>query len=304
MSTLAIGDTIPRTGYDPRGLAWDGTYWWNGHHITGTDEVHKVNSDGDIIASWSLYDNPSYPNNADGLAYDGEDIWCNDSGDAKVRRYGIGGAVELTWDAPEVFGRGITWDGTYLWAAYYNTKTIYKLQTDGTEVLHFSVSESPWGLTYYDGYLWYAYDKFVQIELDGTEVEQWALPAGIGTVGTGLTWDGSHFWLADPTNEQICQLIFIHEAKDYIAMSTDPMGTTWYTWLSGNDLKVNRLTSNTPSGGTAVTVDSSGDYDSVADVQYRGSLLCVIARKSADEKPYAFQSIDMGANWTGPTDIS
>jgi len=87
-------------------------------------------------------------------------------------------------------------------------------------------------------------------------------------------------------------------------MSTDPMGTTWYAWLTSNNLKVNRLASNTPTAGTAVTVDSSGDYDSVADVQYVGSLIRVIVRKSADEKPYAFQSEDMGSTWTGPTDIS
>ena len=87
-------------------------------------------------------------------------------------------------------------------------------------------------------------------------------------------------------------------------MATDPTGVLWYAWLSGDDLKINRLASETPTAETAITVDSSGNYDAMVGVQFTGGIIRVIALNSTDEKPYCFQSTDMGANWTGPTDVS
>ena len=87
-------------------------------------------------------------------------------------------------------------------------------------------------------------------------------------------------------------------------MATGPTGVLWYAWLSGDDIKVNRLASETPTAETAITVDSSGDYDAVAGVQFTGGIIRVLVRNSTDELPYSFQSTDFGANWTGPTDIS
>lgn len=92
---------------------------------------------------------------------------------------------------------------------------------------------------------------------------------------------------------------------DKIAMTVDPTGVPWYAWLEGDDLKINRFTSETGATvATAMTVDSSGDYDSVTKVQFTGGIIRVIVRNSTDELPYLFYSEDFGATWTGPTDVS
>ena len=87
-------------------------------------------------------------------------------------------------------------------------------------------------------------------------------------------------------------------------MSIDPTGVPWYAWITGNDIKVNLLDARPSTPGTAVTVDSTGDYDSVSECLFDGSILRVVARASADQKPYLFYSSDMGATWTRPVDMS
>ena len=88
-------------------------------------------------------------------------------------------------------------------------------------------------------------------------------------------------------------------------MAVDPTGVAWYAWLDDDDyVQINRLASETPTAATAIEVDTSGDYDSVTGVQFTGGIMRVFVRNSTDGKPYCFQSVDFGANWTGPTDIS
>ena len=83
-----------------------------------------------------------------------------------------------------------------------------------------------------------------------------------------------------------------------VAMSTDATGVIWHAWLEGNNLKVNRLISLTPTSATAITLDSSGDFDSVGGIQFTGGIIRVIVRKESDEKPYCFTSEDFGASWS------
>ncbi|MFA5636408.1 MAG: hypothetical protein WC977_10970, partial [Anaerovoracaceae bacterium] len=93
---------------------------------------------------------------------------------------------------------------------------------------------------------------------------------------------------------------------------TDPDGVTWYAWIEGSIIYVAHMledgdvtisyigtTPDTPTFSTAITVDSSGDYDAV-DLHGDGRMLEVGARNSSDEKMYAFRSYDMGNEWHGP----
>jgi len=93
---------------------------------------------------------------------------------------------------------------------------------------------------------------------------------------------------------------------------TDPDGVTWYAWIEGSiiyvahmledgDVTISHIgtTPDTPTFSTAITVDSSGDYDAV-DLHGDGRMLEVGARNSSDEKMYAFRSYDMGNEWHGP----
>ena len=294
METLQDVSSFDSPQDNPYGLAWDGTSLWIAIY---TGDIYNVQTNGTIITSWTP------PRHINGLTFDGTYLWGSAPGGASVvYKFQTNGTEVDSWGAPESTIYGLAWDGTYLWLVGVTNKKIYKLQTDGTEVSSFDVpsATTPYGLTWDGTHLWYADRTYIyQIETDGTLVETYSL----SPTPDGLTWDGYYYWTSDTVIEKIYQLSLVAR-KGAIAMSTDATGTTWYAWLSGSDLIVNRLASETPTAETAITVDGSGDYDAVADVQYTGSFIRVVVRKSSDEKPYAFQSTDFGSNWTGPTDIS
>ena len=88
-------------------------------------------------------------------------------------------------------------------------------------------------------------------------------------------------------------------------MTIDATGVAWYAWLDSNDyIQLNRLASEAPTAETAITVDTSGDYDSVAGAQFTGGIIRVFARNSTDGKPYCFTSTNFGATWSAAVDVS
>ena len=316
MATLRSGNTIDRAGVDLLGLTHDGTYFWHSNYANW-GKIFQVDYDGTVITSWDVYYGVGPGNYALGLAWDGEDIWAQSiyltsivptAWGARVHRYSTLGALEDSF--PLVTGTGsmsgLGWDGTYLWSQGAGAvDKVYQYQTDGTDLSNFDTPGSAaYGLTYYNGYLWSIDNidkKLYKLDTSGNVIAQWDLPTGIGLVA-GLTWDGTHFWCTDRTNSLIRQLLF--PSGDYVAMSIDPTGVPWYAWITGNDIKVNLLDARPSTPGTAVTVDSTGDYDSVSECLFDGGILRVVARASADQKPYLFYSSDMGATWTGPVDMS
>jgi hypothetical protein len=86
-------------------------------------------------------------------------------------------------------------------------------------------------------------------------------------------------------------------------MYTDPTGgVPNYCWIdSDGAIKFNRIVAGLNTPGTAVTVDDSGDYDSVACTS-QGGVIYVTARSVSGID--LFTSTDDGETWTGPTDVS
>ena len=89
-----------------------------------------------------------------------------------------------------------------------------------------------------------------------------------------------------------------------IAMFRHPAGNVQcWAWISGNDIKFNRLVSGTSTAGTPVTVDDTGAYDSV-DAETDGAYIYVVARRSSDHGVDLFKSYDDGATWSSATDVT
>ncbi|NMC35291.1 MAG: hypothetical protein GYA36_22960 [Veillonellaceae bacterium] len=86
-------------------------------------------------------------------------------------------------------------------------------------------------------------------------------------------------------------------------MYTDPTGgVPHYCWIDGDgNIKFNRIVAGLNTPGTAVTVDDTGAYDSVACTS-QGGVIYVTARSASGID--LFTSTDDGETWTGPTDVS
>lgn len=90
----------------------------------------------------------------------------------------------------------------------------------------------------------------------------------------------------------------------YLDMTRHPFGNViWTAWISGNDIKVAETSTGKTTLATPVTVDSSGDYDTVA-IETDGAVFYIDARNSTTHALYRWYSEDHGQTWTGPTAIA
>jgi DNA-binding beta-propeller fold protein YncE len=139
----------------PRGLTWDGTYFWHCDMPGGgTGLIYKINTSGVVQSSFSAA-------GSDGdLAWDGTYIWgCYHDwlGTAKICKYNTSGVLKTSFASPGDYPFGLTHDGTYLWHSD-SANTIYKLGTAAGAVYGTfdttSIDTSPRGLAHDEPYLW------------------------------------------------------------------------------------------------------------------------------------------------------
>lgn len=201
------------------GLCYDGTYLW----VTGYDSgkspyyrVYKISAvDGTPVLDWGA------PNSrrAYGLAWDGANIWCADSGGAyQLNKCNPANGNILTSITPPYNTSaysGLAWDGAYLWGVsggggsrYYGGATVCQIDPAGGALLKEFLTATggdgsnfayPWGLTWAEGYLWlstyspYAVGRLIQqicankvrFDYGGCEVvddESYVNPSGSFTV--------------------------------------------------------------------------------------------------------------------------
>ena len=88
-------------------------------------------------------------------------------------------------------------------------------------------------------------------------------------------------------------------AGDTVALFTDPTGTVWNVSLEGDIIWVKHMQTDWKTWSSPLTVDSTGQYDSVA-ITGNGRVLYVNARRSTDETTFTFYSLDYGQTWDGP----
>ena len=95
-----------------------------------------------------------------------------------------------------------------------------------------------------------------------------------------------------------------NEGGGRVDMFRHPAGNVpWTVWLDGDDIKIAETASATPTLASAVTIDTSGSYDSVGGTTDGGTMY-VDARDATTFDIYRWLSVDHGVNWTGPTKLT
>ena len=222
-----IISAFPTPGPNPNGLAWDGAYLWVGD--AATDSIYKLDpKDGSVILSF-----PSPTTEPRGLTWDGSRLILVDDHDVKIHFLSSSGesigSVLSSFDAPTLardqYPRlgsvwGIAWDGEYLWSSYYAgmSSKIVRLdpetgETDlGAESRNVSWFDAIAHAFIFDGeYFWIAQQNTTGQPSYVRKTESNGLSAGLsfetpGSKPTGLTFDGTHFWLTDCLLDSIYQL--------------------------------------------------------------------------------------------------
>jgi len=166
--------TIPTTIEKPYGLTFDGTYIW----IAGNQNqiIQQVDtSDGTVIKTIPTpgYISESYPY---GLAWDGNNLWHNDTKGSSVSDPGdstfyidTDGNILAAHDAHGGYPTGLAFDGEYLWSSDNEFVEIHKIRVS-----------------------------------DFTVVETISAPGG--DYPNGLTWDGQYLWVANNDSDSLYQL--------------------------------------------------------------------------------------------------
>ena len=105
------------------------------------------------------------------------------------------GSFNVSWKNPF----GLTWDGGNLWISGIDLKRIYKVTTSGALKGSWpSPKDIPSGLAFRDSFLYNCDLGATPIwKLNALNCSQISSFDAPGSAHTGLTWDGSFFWLAD-----------------------------------------------------------------------------------------------------------
>ena len=200
-----IGDevaTFNTPGGNPRGLTWDGSYFW--HSDASTDIIYKLDhSDCSVISSFSInYDWPA------DLAWTGSYLWLavND-GSGDLIKLTTSGDVVASYNSPGQSPTGLTWDGNWLWHCDSFTNTVYKMTESGGYVDSWDISNyctEPNGLTWDDyspdgPFLWITDDDANRVyKYDITDFSAPVLEFYYDSwCPSGITTDSNYLWLTD-----------------------------------------------------------------------------------------------------------
>ena len=191
-------------------------YLWIADQAAGQYAVHKIRAtDTTLVKSWSTTAILS-SSGAQGLAFDGTNFWMSTSGtDRKIHKIDTTGAslaslASITVPAVGGTVRGITFDASgNVWVSISlitgGGGRIYKMNSATGAVLDSIASpgQNPRGITFAGGIL-YCNDT----DLDSVysfSGSAWSAKFQTPTYGgasrfsTGLTWDGTNFWIANST---------------------------------------------------------------------------------------------------------
>lgn len=128
--------------------------------------------------------------------------------------------------------RGLAWDGSYLWMAEDDTKSLYRIDTlDGSVVdtINTPGNSNTQGLTWDGSHLWHAeYDGRVY-KIDPVAkivVLSFNTPT---SRPTGLAWDGTYLWTASYQDDKIYQFSAVDGSliNEFASPTTNPWGLTW-----------------------------------------------------------------------------
>lgn len=213
--------SFPTPGSSPQGLAWDGENLWIADDSTNLIYKIKPSTGKTLLAFVAPSSEPR------GLAWDGNYLLLSENQNNKIYKLKSSG-IELgkvisSINAPisthkktlnEQIG-GLTWDGKYLWSAYFagwSSKIVKVDPNNGNiDTSFFCDAED---LSFDGIYLWNVDTQNGQYKglvkkreiLSGKCIAYFRTP---GYYPSGLAFDGTYFWLADRVEKLIYKIIII-----------------------------------------------------------------------------------------------
>ena len=203
----------------PRGLAFDGTYFWLADQ--STDLIYQFLPDGTSLGAIDAYDGFSSSSlSPTGLAFIDGDLWVADRDATTNMLYNLssfhtqkaeffyanrGNEYFRTQDGDPM---GILFEGSSFWMVDGVTNTIYTLDPSGS-VLGSCVTpgSDAWGIAS-DGTNLFVTDAQTDLiyTLDPADCSVLSSFSAPGPLSRGLVFDGVNLWVADSQNDMIYKL--------------------------------------------------------------------------------------------------
>jgi hypothetical protein len=224
------------TMQQPRGLVFDGEYLWvSGNQIPDFGEVAKMRPDGSFGQIFAV------GVSAEGIAFDGANIWVANSGDGTVTKLRASdGALQGTFTVGNT-PRGVAFDGTNVWVANSGDGTVSKLKaSDGSSQGTFAAVPGAWSLAFDGNSMWVGGLNTV-MKLRTSDGATTATTAIAGST-ISLAFDGSSMWAVQSGGTQVSQM----RASDGAYLNSFDTGAsgTYAVAFDGNSIWV------THTGGT------------------------------------------------------
>lgn len=212
---LTIVQTYDAPDNWPGDMTYDGTYVY----VTGiqTDKIYKINpangaQSGIITPSTSmnfyLSFTQSSADGACGLVYANNYLWCTATNNySYAYKFSRGGTYQSYISRGFFHCMGMAWDGSNFWMTDLKNKYVKKISTTGQLLGNYNLSgRYPRGCTYADGYLWIierlalgSYDHKI-VKRNPANMEVILTLDSPATSGSGITYDGTYFWISDTAN--------------------------------------------------------------------------------------------------------
>ncbi|MEZ5083654.1 MAG: transglutaminase domain-containing protein [Bacteroidales bacterium] len=195
------------------------------------------------------------------------------------------GEIIKSFNISGSYPTGLTFDGTNLWLADYQTDLLYCIDPENGEVIRTIPAPAYWpeGLTWDGEALWNAdvkggiplsenyAGKIYRIDpKDGTILKTIQAPS---STPRGLTWAGTYLWCVDNDADEVIQ--FSPEdgttIRSFSSPSTDPRGITFdgkYLWISDR-IKDEIYMVDPETGSVIIITDAPGAF--TVDLAFDGS---------------------------------
>lgn len=155
IDTTTLEIVMFRTGgLTPVGIAFDGTYLYISHFISG--DIIKMTITGEVLASYPI----SYGLHQ--VVFDGVDLWVTSYYEGKIYKLSTSGTSILSYDSGR-YPVDLTVADNKIWVGLFDftfhpfgTGGLLKLNNNGTLNAEYSIGENPLGIDFGDHHIWTA----------------------------------------------------------------------------------------------------------------------------------------------------